>query len=691
MKGLADFVIKRRILIVALFVLAALISILFIPQVKINYDLTAYLPEEMNTKKAIRIMESEFTLLGQAELMLENVTIPEVLDLKSKLEVIRGVDSIIWLDDILDIRKPLEMYDKSVVEDYYKDGAALLQLVFVEDDYSLKTDSALEKIKQLIGEKGVLGGSAVNKKAMRENTVKEVVTISLLSLPIFIIILLLTTRSWFEPVLYLSVIGISVIINMGTNVIYKDISFITQSCAAILQLALSMDYSLFLLHRYSEEREKGLEAKEAMQTAVVYSFPSLAASCLTTLAGFAALMFMSYRIGYDMSLVLGKGVILSLVSVILLLPGVTIIFHKQIENSQHAFLLPSLKRFGEAVVRSRWAVVAAVCLLLIPAYLAQTSNTFLYSETSIAADENTTVGKQVKRIEDRFGINNQTVLLLPGESIAKELALSKHLQGKDYIKSVQALVTIADPSVPKAMLPAKIIERFSSTNYTRVILNLNVPIESDITYLAVQDIHDTVNSYYDQDYYLLGSCTSVSDIKEVVERDFTLVNLISIFAVALIILATFRSLLLPILLVLVIEAAIWINMAIPFFMDSPLIFIGFMIVSAIQLGATIDYAILLTNRYMTNREAMDSKTAAVNALVDSGWSVITSALILFVAGMGVFLISSIKGVSELGMLIGRGAALSGIMVLVILPQSLVLFDKLIQKTTLKGIITIAKQ
>jgi len=666
-----------------LFGILTLVSVALIPGVRINYNLSSYLPKDMGTKRAMEVMKQEFSLSGMARVMVEDISIAEIADLKTRMAQVDGVRSVVALNDVIDPQMPGEFYDEKVVEGFYKDGKALFQVEFTEDDYSLNTGKAIEAIQDIIGPKGVMAGSAVNAKAMREATLSEVLSVTAMALPLFLLVFLLTTQSWFEPVIYFLVLGISVLINMGTNVIFKDISFITNACAAILQFAISMDYSLFLLHRFVEERDKGEELHKAMKTAIIHSFSSLSASCLTTVAGFVALCFMRYQVGLDMGLVLAKGIALSLISVLLLLPGITLATHRWIERSHHGSILPSLKRPSKAIVRSRWVFIILILVLLVPAFLAQSANAFLYGENAITTSSETKSGQQQKRIDEVFGAYNPVVLLIPNGNIPAEIGLARELEGKDYMDSVQGLVTLADPYIPRELLPKSVVDQFSSTRMSRMILALDKPEESPETLSAVEDIHKTVSRFYGTDYYLLGSSTSVTDIKTVVDKDFNLVNLISIILVGLIILFTFRSVTLPILLVLVIEASIWINMAIPYFMDEALSFMGYMIVSAIQLGATIDYAILLTNRYMHNRETMGKKESAIAALSDSGWSVITSALILFIAGMGVWIMSSIKGVSELGLLIGRGAVLSGIMVLILLPQLLILLDRVIQKTTLK--------
>lgn len=684
MNRIADAIVRRRKLIFWLFVLMTALSACFIPEVGINYNLAKYLPSEMKTSQALDIMEKEFSLSGTARVMVENVSIPEAAAMKQRLAQVEGVKSVIWLDDVADIHMPLEYLDPKMVESYYKDGAALFMVEFDEDDYSLNTGKAVSDIQAVIGAKGAVGGSAVNTKFMRESTIREVVSAAIIAAPIIFIILLLTSHAWFEPIIYVVVMGVSVVINMGTNVVFGSISFITQASAALLQFAISMDYAIFLLHRYREEKARGMEPETAMKKAIISSFSSIGASCLTTVAGFVALMFMRYKIGFDMGAVLAKGVLISLLTVIFLLPGITLFTDGLLERTRHKPLLPSLSKFGSGIVRYGAVVIVLLAVIIVPAYRAQSSNAFLYGENAMISVEDSEFGKKVERIDDKFGIYNPLILLVPRGSIPDEISLADALLEKDYVSSVQTIVTLADPAIPREVLPEALLENFTSENYTRMIINLNLPVESASTLRAVEEIGRMAHEHYGDAYYLLGSSSSVADIKQVVDSDYSTVNLISICAVGLIILFTFRSLTIPVLLVLVIETSIWINMAVPYFMDETLSFIGYLVVSAIQLGATVDYAILLTNRYLENRKTCNKKEAAVKALTDSGWSVITSAMILFVACMGVGVASSIRAVSEMILLLGRGAAISCVLVLVLLPQLLIIFDDVIRKTTLKA-------
>ncbi|HOK43107.1 MAG TPA: MMPL family transporter [Thermoclostridium caenicola] len=684
MDRLADVIVKKRRLIFWIFVLLTVLSACFIPEVDINYNLAKYLPSEMRTSKALEIMEKEFSLTGSARVMVEDISLPEAVAIKQRLAGVDGVKSVIWLDDVADIHKPLEYLDSKTVESYYKDGAALFMVEFDEGDYSLNTGKAVSDIQAIIGEKGAVGGSAVTTKFMRESTIREVVSAAIIAAPIIFIILLLTSHSWFEPFIYVVVMGVSVVINMGTNVVFGSISFITQASAALLQFAISMDYAIFLLHRYREEKARGVEPETAMKKAIISSFSSIGASCLTTVAGFVALMFMRYKIGFDMGAVLSKGVLISLLTVIFLLPGITLFTDGLLERTQHKPLLPSLSKLGSGIVRYGAVAIVLLAIIIVPAYRAQASNAFLYGENAMISVEDSEFGKKVERIDERFGIYNPLVLLVPRGSIPDEISLADALMEKDYVSSVQTIVTLADPAIPREILPEALLENFTSPNYTRMIINLDLPVESAATLRAVEEIGRMSYGHYGDAYFFLGSSSSVSDVKQVVDRDYSTVSLISICAVGLIILLTFRSLTIPVLLVLVIETSIWMNMAVPYFMDENLSFIGYLVVSAIQLGATVDYAILMTSRYMENRKAYSKKEAAIKALTDSGWSVITSAMILFVACMGVGVASSIRAVSEMILLLGRGAAISCVLVLVLLPQLLIIFDGVIGKTTLKA-------
>jgi len=677
-------VVRFRKTVLSVFIAALLLSILMALGVKVNYDLTLYLPEDSDTTSAMNALEESFGYPQIGEVMVKGVSLVKALELKGEIEKIDGVSNVMWLDDVADITQPVEFLDTETVEAYYKENNALFQVEYTENGYSSLTSDAIDSIRALlseeVGEGGyAVGGAQAASKALMETTEREVGIISAIAAVIILAILLMLTTSWLEPVLFLVVIGIAVAINMGTNAFIGEISNITQSTQAILQLAISMDYSIFLFERFTAERNAGASVTESVKTAIQKSVTALSGSCLTTVAGFAALGFMDYGIGIDLGRVLVKGILISLLSVVFLLPVLIMYCAPLLEKLRHRSLLPNLNGFAKLVVKGRFVFLALCLIIAIPAFLAQRNNHFLYGEAGIN-QQGTEIYEEQRQIYDLFGEQNQVLLLYPHGDIVSETALAADLQDKDYIKSVQGIVTLADPTIPREILPKELLDNFCTDQYDRMILMLDLPGESEETFKAVEDIRKTAAAYY-KEYYLAGNSTGIYDIKQVVETDFSKVNAISIVAVMIIILIVFRSLSLPFILTLVIEISIWLNMSIPYFQGSTMSFVGYMIISSIQLGATIDYAILLSDRYLEFRITMDKREAARKAIATAGGSIFTSFLILGTAGITLGIVSQTAAISEMGILIGRGAFMSGVMVLVLLPQLLILFDKVILKTT----------
>jgi uncharacterized protein len=635
----------------------------------------------METRKSLNKLHETFGVQGSAQVMIPNVSIPQALEWKEKLNQIEGIAQVIWLDDVADIRKPQYFISETALKSWYINQNALFQLNFTEDDYSLKTEKAIKEIQMLDSENVRLRGPAIDALSTRSVASSELKHIMAWIIPILLLILILSSKSWIEPLLFMITIGVSVAINMGTNIFLPEISYLTQTIAGILQLAIAMDYSIFLMHQYREERNTGKEAVESMKKAMLGTFASITGSSMTTMASFLVLMFMRYRIGLDMGLVLVKGIALSLIAVVFLLPALIILLDPLINRSSHPSFFPRLAGLFNGIIKLKIIVPVIFLLIIIPSYLAQNSNHFLYGEAAASADDGTVTGRDSYAMESVFGRYNPLVLMVPSGQQGKETQLSEELQAMDTILSVQALSTLVDPAISRNMLPLDLLRNFEHNGYSRLILYLDTPVESESVFLLIEEIKEITQSYYDDSYYMIGASSSIADIKKVVEYDFVVINLVSILAIGLILLLIFRSLIIPFLLIFVIEAAIWINMAIPYFTGTPLIFIGFMIVNTVQLGATIDYAILLTSRYTENRKRMDRTSSIKEALNSSGISIITSALIVAAAGICLALVSAISGVSSIGLLIGRGALISCLLVLLVLPQFLYWADPLISKKT----------
>ena len=680
MKKIVNFIVNRKKLILIIFIVTFIFSFILMLNTGQNYDMSKYLPKDTNSKKGIDILKSEYAYNGQAYLILNNLDIPKIITYEKQIEAIEGVDRVIWLDDIYDLDKPLKTYDSEVVSYYYVKNHALLQIVFNEYDFSQLTRDALTQIKNIVGDDGGLTGSAIDANNTVNSIGSNILVGIVVAVLIIILILILFTHSVFEVFLFLITIGISIVINMGTNIIFGEISYMTFSSAAILQLAISMDYSIFLLHSFADEKKKTDDVKLAMKRAIIGSTRAIFSSAATTVAGFLALIFMSYTIGIDMGLVLAKGIFFSFISVMVLLPVLALYGTKLIEKTTHKVLLPSFKGLQKKIGgKLKYELIILLVIVAFVSFLAQSNNKFdFYSKTGDDKAQ-LAIDNSIKEI---FGIPNQIILLVPNNTPVNEISMVKELDKLSDIKSIQGYYTFIDPTIPKELIPKQIISEFKSEHYSRYIIYMDGAIESESTYNKLNNINDVVNKYYSE-HYLTGNSPIVKDIAKVTTHDFPIVSLISILAVGLILMLTFKSIGIPLLLLLVIEASIWINMSIPYYGGNSIMFIGYMIISAVQLGATIDYAILMTNYYQEGRRNLDKKEAAIYAVEKAGHSIFTSATILAAAGFTISFVFTQPELAQLGILIGRGAILSGILVIIALPQLLVVLDKIIKITTIR--------
>lgn len=684
MRKLTEWLLRHRTATVVVFALLTAGSLLLYPLVQVNYDLSEYLPQDSMTKRAMEEMEESFGYDAVLRVMVEDVTLSESLDIKETLSQMEGVASVLWLDDVADIRQPLETLDAGTVEQYYRDGAALYQVTLTGGDYDTASGDTIDAIRALGIDGLSVAGNAEEARNTRILLDSEMLQIFAVVVPFCLLILFLASKSWVEPLLYLAVLFVAIFINLGTNVCFSSVSFITQAMAAVLQLAISLDYSLFLFHRYLEERDAGKDAREAVLAAVQGSLNSILASALTTIAGFLAMVLMQYSIGRDIGFVLAKGITLSFLSVILLMPVLIYLLRNVIDKTRHKPWMPSFAKLGRGAMKIRWVLVVVLVVLIVPTYLGQQQNVYLYGDSAGSATAQTQTSQEREAIEAKFGVYNPVVLLVPRGDTAGEIALAQELEAQPAVTSVQALVTLADPTLPRDMLPDAVVEQFESDEYSRMIVQLNIAEEGTALTQAVEDIEAAAEAYYPGQWLAVGTPTSLNDIRLSVESDGTLVQILSILAVGIIVMLAFRSIVIPVLLVALIQCAIWINMSVPYFTGEPLIYIGYLVISGLQLGATIDYAILLTNRYRDERRLGQAPMdAAVSALKVSGHSILVSTLILAGAGFSLSIISNIPSVSIIGLLLCRGALLSGGMVIVMLPPLLALLDRVIRAGTIK--------
>ncbi len=675
--SLPEWIVRYREKIMSVFLLLAVICGFCIPFIKVNYDLTAYLPDDMISKKAIDIMEEEFGYPGTARIMIENVTPYEAQLYKEMLENVDGVDMVSWISS--DVYMSGEFIDIAGQTDYYKDNCAVMDVTFTEGDTSELTNGALDEISAILGEKGHYGGPAVENKSLQETLNVQIAIITVIAIVLIFFILCATTDSWAEPFLFLIVMGVAIVINMGTNILRGEISFISNSVAAVLQLAISIDYSIFLLHTFMREKEKEPDKEKAMANAIRHAAVSVLSSGMTTFVGFMALFFMHFLIGQDLGFVLGKSIISSIVTVLLFMPALILRFDSLIERTQHKIIMPSFKRASQVVFWLRYVVVAFIAVVFLPTYLMQNSNVNTYGNSALGASEGTVVYDDEQLIESKFGRSNLYLVMVPNGSPVTERELAGELKELYYVRSVTALADILPRGVPEQIVPSSVTDLLRKEHYTRMLVFTRTKSESDLAFETSDEIQAIVKAYYPDNAYVVGNTPSTQDLKVICDADYAMVNAFSLVGVALVVILAFQSLLLAVVAIVPISAAICINLAIPYLQGRVFMFAAMVVVSCIQLGATVDYSILLINNYLDRREKMKPKKAALGALQASMLSILTSGTILTVAGYAIYFVVSVEAIKDIGHMLGRGAILSMGFVLLAVPGLMTMLDKQIMK------------
>lgn len=660
------------------FLLLAAIGAVLSGMVGVNYDIKDYLPDGTASTVSLDVMEEEFKGgIPNARVAVKNVTIPEALEYKEKILSCEGVTDVMWLDDAANILQPIETMDQATVETYYKDNAALFT-VTIEGG---KQVEAVEAIRNVVGEENFLTGDAVSTAAATTGTIQEIRVIAAFAVLFVFFVLFLTTTSWVEPILVMAGLGVAILINSGTNLVFGEISFVTNAAGAILQLAVSLDYSVFLIHRFEECLQEQSDPKEAMVDALCKSTSSILSSGLTTVIGFLALVFMQFQIGPDLGRALAKGVAISLVTVFVFMPVLVLATQKWLEKSQHRNFLPSFKGFGRVIYRVMIPLVCVFMVLIVPSYLASNANDFYYGASQIYGAE-TQLGQDTATIEEMYGKSDTYVAMVPRGDLATEQELSDALHEIPQVKSILSYVDTVGAEIPMEYLDEDTLSQLVSENYSRFVITVDADYEGEETFELVETIRNTVNTYYPDSYYLAGSGVSTYDLMDTITADTVKVNLIAIGAVFLVLLLTMKSISLPVILVLAIETAVWINLAIPYFQGNTVFYISYLIISSIQLGATVDYAILFTERYTEFREQMPKKKAVIETVAAVTPSVMTSGIVLAVVGFLLGYLSSHGILAQLGRFLGIGSLLSLSIVLFVLPGLLYLLDGVVQRTTL---------
>ena len=683
---LPDFIIRKSRAIEKVFIVMVLISAVMAPFVQVNYDLTEYLPDSVESRQGLNIMEDTFGYPGTARVMIKDVTLYEAKAYKDRLEKVDGVDRILWLDTGTNVFSGEGFIDYTSIDQYYKDDCAVMDVIFEEGDTSKKTSAAIDDMKEITGEKGCYVGMAVQDKSVAKNVRSGMQMILVIGVFMIFLVLCLTTNSWVEPFLYLTVMGVAVVINKGTNLFLGEISFLTNSVSAVLQLAVSMDYSIFLIHAFTRYKKAGMGQTEALRAAIDEALNSIFASSLTTIVGFIVLVFMRFSIGYDMGIVLAKGIVCSLLTVVLFMPAMIIRLAGWMERTAHRPFLPEFDRLSRGIYRVRYLVLAVVAVLVLPAYTAQGMNSYMYGNDAVGAGEGTEVYADEQEIDRIFGRSNMMMALVPSGDNVREREFSQELSDLPYTKTVMSLSQTLPEGVPESFLPESVTGLLhDESGWSRILIYVRSKGESEAAFRYADEISAIMKEYYPGESYLVGATPSTQDIKATITEDYSRVNTLSLIGVFVVVMFSFKSILIPIIAMIPIEVAIFINMAVPYIAGETMIFMGYIIVSSIQLGATVDYAILTTNNYIACRKTMEKEAAAVETLKRSIPSILTSGSILTIVGYILYHISSIAAIGDMGHLIGRGAILSMLLVCTFMPALLVLGDRVLMNNELEMI------
>jgi hypothetical protein len=675
-------ILKYKKTIVVVFSILTALSLIGNQFVEVNYSMQEYLPDDAPSTEAIDVMDQEFEEEDQqVSIMEEDITIAQALERKETFKQAVHVTEVEWLDNVEDLNQPITHMNQEYLDSYYLENNARFVITLGIDDTE-ERDEAIEDLRERMSEDASMGGELLLDYERDQNTGPDLGLTITSAMVIAFIVLAISTTSWIAPLIILGTIGVAIVINAGTNAFLGEISFVTRDASSILQLGVSIDFSIFLLHRYEEFREQDLEREEAMIEALKHSLGPVASSGITDAIGFAALIVMQYGIGQDMGIVLSKGVLLSLVAVFVLLPAITLLASNIIEKTKHKDFSPDLSPVAKFAFKARYVSAALFFLIVGPFFLAAEENDFYYGESEWLPEDNYVLEEE-EAIEEVFGRENIMIAMIPQEDENRAEQLTENLRNLPEISAVESFSDIVGFSIPSDFLPEEQLEEVESDYVRRMVLSSPLPEESDETFEMVETVKQELESLYGEDYYLTGESVVTYDLKEVITQDQQAVNIASILGIFITLLVAYKSISIPIILVLCIQSAIYINLGFPYFQGETLFYIAYLILHSIQLGATVDYAVLLADRYVEEREEPKPKEAVRNSIKKTGVSILTSGTIMTSSGLMLGFFSTNRVPSQIGFLLARGTILSMLIVFFVLPFLLYWSDRFIQKTTWK--------
>lgn len=675
-------IVKYRVTILILSVLLLIPSVWGYVHTRINYDVLTYLPEDIETMQGQEIMTEDFGIGAFSMLMVDGMEDKDVAKLKEQVEQVDGVAKVMWYDSVADVSVPQSMLPDTLYDIYNTDQGTMMAVFFEGGTSSDETMEAVTQIRKVTGEQCFLSGMSAIVQDTKELAEKETPLYVLIAVLLSVLVLALTMDSFFVPILFLLSIGIAIIYNLGSNVFFGEISYITKALAAVLQLGVTMDYSIFLMHSYEEQQVRYDGDKErAMAHAISQTFSSVIGSSVTTIAGFIALCFMSFTLGKDIGIVMAKGVMFGVITCVTVLPSMILCCDKLIEKTKHRPLLPNISKISDKVTKKYLVYVVLFLVLLFPAIYGNNHTSVYYNLDESLPEDLPSVIANTKLKED-YKMNTTHMILVDSSLPAHEVnRMTKEIDKVDGVKWVLGLDELVGPGIPSDMIPDSISSMLKNDQYQLLMVNSEYKVASDQVNRQIEKI-DEILDRYDENAMLVGEGPLTKDLITITDTDFKRVSAVSIGIVFLIILILFRSVTLPVILVGIIEFAIFVNMGIPFYTGTKLPFVASIVIGTIQLGATVDYAILMTTRYKRERNHGAGKYDAITtAHKFSAQSIIVSAFSFFAATIGVGLYSNIDMISSLCILMARGALISMIVVIFVLPSMFMVFDRVIVKTS----------
>ncbi len=682
--GLGKFVVKHRVIIAVAALILLIPSFLGMIFTRVNYDMLNYLPDSLDTIKGQDYLLEDFGKGAFSFLIFEGVKDKDIVKTEEKIKEIDHVSTVLWYDDLLDISIPKELLPDKIYAAFNSGDATLMAVFFDSSSSSDETINAISEIRSVANGQCLVSGISAMVTDLRNLCESEESTYVAIAVILALIAMIVFMDNWIVPLVFLASIGVSILLNLGTNIFLGEISYITKALSAVLQLAVTMDYSIFLWHSYEEQKGIYSDHREAMASAIKETVRSILGSSITTVAGFIALCFMTFTLGRDLGIVMAKGVLLGVLGCVTVLPSFILILDKPLEKTMHKSLIPSVKKLSNGIVKIFPVFLVLFAAIIYPAFYGYgcTNNEVYYDlSQSLPKDMENVIANT--KLQEEFGMGATHMVLTDSSVSSKDIRkMSAEMEKVDGVKTVLGLESIVGPMIPEEILPDSVKEVFESDNWKMMVIISEYKTASNEVAKQMSELNSIIDKY-DKNGLLIGEAACTGDMIDITSIDFQTVNIISIVAIFIIIAVVEKSISLPVILVAVIELAIFINLGLPHYLGETLPFIAPICISTIQLGATVDYAILMTTRYKKERSLGFGKREAVStALETSIPSIIVSAMGLFAATVGVALYSDVDMIASLCALMARGAIISMFCVILILPAMFMLFDKIIGATTM---------